>query len=203
VKARRAVAALRALRFEGVSTRRSVHRPIWTEAPPPPSAFETFGDGAWLVPPLHIDAPERISVGAGTVILEHLEVAVAEGAHLSIGPGVRFGRFVTITCARSITIGASASSSDGVSISDTWGPLPGTSRGLPAPPPEPVVVGDGAYLGANSTVCAGVTVGRGAFVGEGAVVVDDVPSFSVVYGNPAVVVRRHDGGTGWTGPRFG
>ena len=196
--------ALRALPFEGASTRRTVHRPIWVDAAPNPSRFATFGEGTWLVPPLHIDGAERVSVGRHTVVLEHLELAVAEGARVVIGSGVRLGRFVTITAARSITLGATRvvlrRSLDQRQLGSACRER---SDGLPAPPPEPVVVEDGAYLGANSTLCPGVTVGRGAFVGEGAVVVDDVPSYSVVYGNPAVVVRRYDRATGWAGPRFG
>jgi acetyltransferase-like isoleucine patch superfamily enzyme len=55
----------------------------------------------------------------------------------------------------------------------------------------------------NSTILPGVRVGEGAFVGEGAVVASDVPPHSVVYGNPAEVVRFHDPQTGrWEGPRW-
>lgn len=43
----------------------------------------------------------------------------------------------------------------------------------------------GATLGANCTIVCGNTVGRYACVGAGAVVVDDVPDFAVVVGNPA------------------
>jgi len=46
---------------------------------------------------------------------------------------------------------------------------------------------DGASLGANSTILAGITIGRYAMVGAGAVVTKDVPDFGLVYGNPAVL----------------
>jgi acetyltransferase-like isoleucine patch superfamily enzyme len=203
VTLRRAIRAVRRRLAELVSSRHTVHRPIKTQAPPPPSAFAAFGEGAWLVPPARVDGASRASIGPRTVILEHLDLTVADGAQVTIGAGVRFGRFVTIACAQSVSIGADVSSSDGVSITDSWGPVGGAAPGLPPPAPAPVIVEDGAYLGANSTIGPGVTVGRGAFVGEGAVVVDDVPSYSVVYGNPAAVVRRYDASSGWAGPRFG
>ena len=38
-------------------------------------------------------------------------------------------------------------------------------------------------------------------VGANAVVVRDVPAFTVVAGNPAVVVRRHDGDA-WQSPGY-
>lgn len=49
----------------------------------------------------------------------------------------------------------------------------------------PVSVRQGASLGANSTILAGVTVGRYALIGIGAVVTRDVPDYALVYGNPA------------------
>lgn len=52
----------------------------------------------------------------------------------------------------------------------------------------PTVVGEGASLGANSTIVCGVTIGRYAFVGAGAVVIRDVPDYGVVVGNPARMI---------------
>jgi len=47
------------------------------------------------------------------------------------------------------------------------------------------LVKKGATLGANSTVLCGITIGEYAFIGAGAVVTKDVPSYALVYGNPA------------------
>lgn len=44
---------------------------------------------------------------------------------------------------------------------------------------------EGATLGANVTVVAGVTIGRYAMVGAGSVVTKDVPAHALVFGNPA------------------
>lgn len=46
----------------------------------------------------------------------------------------------------------------------------------------------GASLGANSTIVCGITIGRYAFVGAGAVVIQDVPDYGLVAGNPARLV---------------
>lgn len=50
---------------------------------------------------------------------------------------------------------------------------------------EPTRVRRGASLGANATVVCGVTLGPHCFVGAGSVVVDDVPPYALVVGNPA------------------
>lgn len=52
-----------------------------------------------------------------------------------------------------------------------------------------VHVNDFATIGTNATLIPGVSVGEGAFVGAGAVVLDDVPEFTVVVGNPARYLR--------------
>jgi UDP-2-acetamido-3-amino-2,3-dideoxy-glucuronate N-acetyltransferase len=46
-------------------------------------------------------------------------------------------------------------------------------------------VEDGASVGAQSVVVAGVTIGKWALVGAGSVVTRDVPSHALVYGQPA------------------
>lgn len=60
---------------------------------------------------------------------------------------------------------------------------------------EPIVIGEGSWLGAHAVVLPGIKIGRNAVVAAGAVVTRDVPDFSVVVGNPARVVRRYDAST--------
>ena len=47
------------------------------------------------------------------------------------------------------------------------------------------LVREGAAIGANSTIVAGIVIGKWAMVGSGAVVTHDVPDYGLVYGNPA------------------
>jgi UDP-2-acetamido-3-amino-2,3-dideoxy-glucuronate N-acetyltransferase len=49
------------------------------------------------------------------------------------------------------------------------------------------VVKNGASIGANSTIIAGITIGESAMVGAGAVVTKDVPNHALVFGNPAQI----------------
>ncbi len=53
----------------------------------------------------------------------------------------------------------------------------------------PVVIEDGAYIGACSVLLSGVTVGKGAMVAAGAVVKEDVPPYTVVGGVPARLIK--------------
>ncbi len=50
------------------------------------------------------------------------------------------------------------------------------------------LVREGATVGANATIVAGVTIGRYAMIGAGTVVLHDVPEQAMVVGNPARLV---------------
>lgn len=54
----------------------------------------------------------------------------------------------------------------------------------------PTFVKRGASIGSSATILAGVTIGENAIVGAGAVVTKNVPSFTIVAGNPARVLRK-------------
>ncbi len=54
------------------------------------------------------------------------------------------------------------------------------------------VVKDGASIGANSTIIAGVTIGEYAMVGAGSVVTKDVDDYELVIGNPAKMYAKVD-----------
>ena len=56
----------------------------------------------------------------------------------------------------------------------------------------PTVVGNGASIGANSTLVCGIAVGEYAMVAAGSVVTKDVAPYTLVMGNPARPVARID-----------
>ncbi len=53
----------------------------------------------------------------------------------------------------------------------------------------PVTIGSDVWIGFGAVVLSGITVGDSAIVSAGAVVVTDVPSNTIVAGNPAKPVR--------------
>ena len=57
---------------------------------------------------------------------------------------------------------------------------------------KPVLIKQGAWIGAGATILPGITVGRYAIVGAAAVVTHDVPDYAVVVGSPAKVVKTLD-----------
>ena len=57
---------------------------------------------------------------------------------------------------------------------------------------KPVVIKQGAWIGAGATILPGVTVGKYAIVGAASVVTHDVPDYAVAVGNPAKVIKMLD-----------
>ena len=55
---------------------------------------------------------------------------------------------------------------------------------------RPIHIERNVWIGFDSCVLPGVTIGEGSIVGARSVVVEDVPPFAIVVGNPARLVRR-------------
>lgn len=53
----------------------------------------------------------------------------------------------------------------------------------------PIKIGKHVWIGSNATILPGVTIGDWAMVAAGAVVNKDVPSFTIVNGVPAKVIK--------------
>lgn len=56
----------------------------------------------------------------------------------------------------------------------------------------PIIIGDDAWIGAGAVILKGVSIGDAAIIGAGSIVTQDVPSNSIVAGNPARQVGRVD-----------
>lgn len=54
----------------------------------------------------------------------------------------------------------------------------------------PITVGDNVWFGAGVHVMPGVNIGSNVVIGGGSIVVKDIPSDSVAFGNPCRVVRK-------------
>lgn len=186
--------------------RRKVRRRTAADVTPPPAgSFGAFGRGTVIVPPARVSCPDCITIGDDVVVHEGAWLSVVRShadvePTLRIGDRIRFGRGLSIACVGEVVVDDDVMASDDVFIADCYHEYRDPTTPVldqPMSRPRPVHIGHGAYLGAGSIVLGGVRVGKGAYVGEGAVVTADVPDHSVVFGNPARVVRRFEPGRGW------
>lgn len=115
---------------------------------------------------------------------------------VDIAPQAQIGRRVWLDHGLGVVIGRTAVIGDDVSL---WhGVTLGsnlTDRGAQRHPR----IGEGAVLGAQSTILGGIEIGAGAVVAAGAVVTRPVPPGVTVYGPKATVRSRQEGSFGGFG----
>ena len=115
--------------------------------------------------------------------------------YIKIGSGCNFGAYNHITCTNKIEIGNNVLTGKWVTITDNnHGDT--SLESLQIPPCEreivskgPVIIEDNVWICDKATILPGVKIGAGAVIAANAVVTKDVPSFCVVAGNPAQVIK--------------
>lgn len=126
--------------------------------------------GANLVNLGKISIGERVVIRPGSHIYAS---AVSSGPNITIGNDVLLGSGVHIYTNnhkfRDITLAIREQG---------WDPV------------EPVIINEGAWIGAGCLILPGVTIGRNAVVGAGSVVTKSIPDFCVAVGNPARVIKN-------------
>jgi acetyltransferase-like isoleucine patch superfamily enzyme len=95
----------------------------------------------------------------------------------------------TIICADRIEIGEHVMIGRGVTIRDNNGGHYISQQGYKDT--RPVVIGNHVWLCEGCTIMPGVKIGDGAIVGAKSLVLSNVPSYSLVSGNPARVVQSN------------
>lgn len=147
--------------------------------------------------------PDCINIGTDSVIAGEL-LTFAHGGSITIGDWCFIGQGTRIWSSISITIGERSLIAHNVNIFDSLThPINRKKRhdhfkaivqtGHPRDVDlgeKAVVIENDVWIGANSCILRGVHIGEGAIVGAGAVVTHDVPSFTIVAGNPAHIVRE-------------
>ena len=163
-------------------------------------AFARFGGYSVIEQPsLAIVNPECVSIGVAVHIgaFSVIEALVPErGVTIQIDDRAYIGHFLRLTSVGGVHIGADAMLSDRVYVSDTSHIYDDVTQPIKVQglrDGRRVEIGDGSWIGIGAAICGNVRVGRNAIVGANAVVTRDVADYTVVAGNPAVVVRRHDG----------
>ena len=51
---------------------------------------------------------------------------------------------------------------------------------------------EGANIGIGAVVIQGLTIGKWSTIGAGSVIINDVPDYAVVVGNPGKVIKYND-----------
>ena len=139
---------------------------------------------------------DNVEIGKNTKIwhFSHIQTGTTIGKNCSIGQNVNVGNNVKI--GSSVKIQNNVSVYEGVELEDYvfCGPsmvFTNISEPRSKYPQQgaefylKTLVKEGASIGANATIVCGNTIGNHAFIGAGSTVVNDVPNYAMMVGNPA------------------
>ena len=104
---------------------------------------------------------------------------------------VEVGRYCSI--GRNVTIGLGRHDYENITTSPFFGnfdPVDNLEWLAKKNPKRRVIVGNDVWIGDNVLIDSGVTIGNGAVIAAGAVVTKNVPSFTIVGGIPAKVIKH-------------
>ncbi len=151
--------------------------------------------------------PSKESVTIGDNCELSCRISVTGDGKLSIGNNTTVRYDSKISCAQNIKIGNCVIISNNVRIydhnshptdpkireemcmngfhGDAWLPKHAAKK--------TVVIDDNVWIGEHSVILKGVHIGKGSVVGCNSVVTKDVPPYTIVAGNPAVIVKEIGG----------
>lgn len=157
-----------------------------------------LGKGLTLIGCRRIKIGRMTKIGEYTSMTYWEELSNIDSGGITIGERCNIGAFNHITSTNFIKIGDDFLSGKWVTITDnSHGNT--TYENLIIPPAKrlvyskgPVIIGKKVWVGDKVTILPGVIIGDGAVIAANSVVTKDVPSYSVVGGNPAKIIKNNN-----------
>ena len=109
-----------------------------------------------------------------------------------IGPGLYIGHPYGITLNPQAVLGKNVNIHKGVTIGQE---NRGSRKGAPT-------IGDNVWIGVNSTIVGKIVIGNDVLIAPNSYVNRDIPSHSVVFGNPCVIKFRENATEGYINHRI-
>ena len=162
--------------------------------------YISIGSGGFIDTPIRI-TPEYIMLGSGVNIFKHCRIeGVSKYNERLFTPVIQLGDQVSIqqnlhmTCAESIVLGSGTAIAANVTISDIHHSYHDISISIERQNIEvsPVKIGKNCKIYNNVVILPGVTIGDHVSVGANSVVNRDIPSYTVVAGSPAKVLKKYN-----------
>jgi acetyltransferase-like isoleucine patch superfamily enzyme len=163
--------------------------------------FGHYGKSVHWDPGIVFESPYNISVGDKCRIKKGVEMYCEpwgddkDKITLKIGNGVSINEGTFINAHNYVEIGDGTLLGKRILLADTKHNFADPNLSIkdnPVTLEAPIIIGKGCGIGFNSFIFPGVTLGDHVLVSANSVITRDMPSYSVVGGNPARVLRRYD-----------
>lgn len=161
--------------------------------------FRKFGKSVIMWRAYHLKGLGNITIGDNNIFECDLQLTVWDNisptATILIGDGCMIRRGAHISASYNITIGNNLLTGTNVFITDnshgdtSFNSIRNSPDDRPIISKGAVIIGDNVWLGNNVCVLPGVTIGNNAIIGANSVVTHDIPSFTVVGGAPARIIK--------------
>lgn len=128
------------------------------------------------------------SVGIMNLFYRCLYKIIARESHIEIspkckiGPGLYIGHAYCITINEKAVLGKNCNIHKGITIGQE---NRGSRKGTP-------IIGNCVWIGINSTIIGNIVIGDDVLIAPNTYINCDVPSHSVVFGNPCIIKHRDD-----------
>lgn len=127
-------------------------------------------------------------ITTGDVILgPGVRLVLGKFGKVSIGKGTFITANSSILCKDSIDIGSDCAISWDVQIMDSDFHMVSGQSSVS----KPIKIGNQVWIGSRVTILKGVSIGDGAVIAAGSIVTKDVPTATLVGGNPAKIIRQN------------
>lgn len=107
--------------------------------------------------------------------------------HIQCGPGLYIGHPYGIVVNPETIIGSHVNIAKGVTIGQE---NRGSRKGVPT-------IGNNVWIGVNATIVGKITIGDDVLIAPNTLVNCDVPTHSIVYGNPCIIKHRDNATEGY------
>ncbi|MEZ5025666.1 MAG: acyltransferase [Chitinophagales bacterium] len=143
-----------------------------------------IGDNCLIEGELFINAyGGKIEVGNNTFIGKHSKIW--SGSEIKIGNHVQISHNVNIIDTNTHSLNATTRRKEYLEVLNN-----GSITDDKEISKAPIIIEDDVWISFNATILKGVTIGKGAVVAANAVVTKNVEPYTVVAGNPAVLIKK-------------
>lgn len=162
--------------------------------------FETLMQCVFLLPRFRVlnylksQFLRRCGATVGRRVVYYPGVWIMPGSSLCLGDDVDLAKDVLLTTGGGVSIGARTLVGYRTQVLSSNHRIPGVGSQIFSSGHEakPVCIQNDVWIGAACTILPGVTIGEGVVVAAGSVVTKDIPSFAIVGGVPARIIRYRE-----------